>query len=411
MSRTTRFDNGLQVVTEEMPQAASAAIGVFVGVGSRDETLGQHGTSHFLEHLAFKGTDELSAKDLAILVDSFGGDMNAFTTREMTSFQVRLLGEAAHLGTDTLGKILTEPALNPTDIDSERSVILEEIAMANDEPSDFVHEQLGAAVYGDHPLGREVLGSRESILRIDQAVIKGFFSAFYRPVNMVVSAAGAVTHEAIVEQFEPTLGSLSDGVMPKRRRPELIFSRPVISERDIEQVHVSIAFPGLPRADRRRWVMAVLDHIYGGGLSSRLFQKVREESGLCYSIYSDRVTYQDSGYLGVYFAASPAQLSRAAELVDSVTLELISAGITEEELAVAKRYLRSQVLLAREDTASVMSQLGSVLVTGQQIKSAGEILTEIERVKADEVTELAAEVFSGSRQVSAVGPVPHGIFG
>ncbi len=410
MSTITQFDNGLQIVTEELPQAASVAIGVFVGVGSRDETLGEHGISHFLEHLAFKGTNELSAKEIAVLVDSFGGDMNAFTTREMTSFQVHLLGEAAYLGADILRKILTEPAFNLADIDAERSVILEEIAMANDEAADLVHEQLGAVIYGDHPLGREVLGSRESISAIDRDLIREFFSRYYRPVNMVVAAAGALTHDSIVKSFAPYLGAIAKGAPPSRSKPELLFSRPVVCEREIEQVHVSIAYPGLPRGDRRKWVMAVLDHVLGGGLSSRLFQRVREDSGLCYSIFSDRVTYQDSGYLNVYFAASPSQLGRASELVDLVIDEFVSAGITETELAVAKRFLRSQVLLAREDTAAVMSQLGSVLVAGQQIKSVDEILAEVERVAVSEVVELATEVFAGSRQISAVGPVPDGIF-
>ncbi len=410
MSRVTKFDNGLQIVTEEMPQATSVTIGVFVGVGSRDEMLDQHGTSHFLEHLAFKGTKDLSAKELAISVDSFGGDMNAFTTKELTSFQVHLLGEATDLGVDILGRILTEPALNVSDIDSERSVILEEIAMASDEPSDFVQEQLLAALYGAHSLGREVLGSPESITSIDRDVISDFFSTYYGPVNMVVSAAGALKHERILEQFESSLGSISNGRLPQRDKPELSFSKPVITEREIEQVHVSIAYPSLARGDRRRWILAVLDHIYGGGLSSRLFQKVREESGLCYTIYSDRVSYQDSGYLGVYFATSPAQLGRASELVDSVTRDLVSAGITYEELVVAKRFLRAQVLLAREDTASVMAQLGSVLVTGQQIKSVEEVLAEVERVTVDNVMELAEQVFAGSMQISAIGPVPDGVF-
>ena len=411
MSRITNFDNGLRIVTEEMPHAASVAIGVFVGIGSRDEMPSQHGICHFLEHLAFKGTGELSAKELAVLVDSFGGDMNAYTTREMTSFQVHLLGEAANLGSETLCKILTAPAFDVGDVDSERSVILEEIAMAYDEASDYVHELLGAAVFGEHPLGREVLGSRESILAIDRASIWEFFSKYYGPSNMVVSAAGALSHESIVAQFEPFLGSLSGGSSSTRSRPVLNFSTPVVAERDIEQVHVSIAFPGLGRLDDRKWTLAILDHVLGGGLSSRLFQRVREEAGLCYSIYSDRVAYQDTGYFHVYFAASPMQVAYASNLVDSVIEAFVAGGITEEELTVAKRYLRSQILLAMEDTVAIMSQLGSVLVTGQQIKPVEEILSLVEHVTVEEVADLAAEILSGSRQISAVGPVPSGIFG
>lgn len=410
MSRVTSLDNGLRIVTEEMPQATSVALGVFVGVGSRDETIGQHGISHFLEHLAFKGTKELSARDLAILVDSFGGDMNAFTTREMTSFQVKLLAEATDLGVDVLGRILTEPALRVDDIDSERTVILEEIAMAYDEPSDFVQEQLWSVLFGDHSLGREVLGSRDSILATDRKRIQDFFETYYGPPNIVVSAAGDISHERIVERFEKFLGGLEKVKRPTRVKPEYRFSDSVVSERDTEQVHVSIAYPGLARNDPRRWVLAAIDHIYGGGLSSRLFQKVREEAGLCYSIYSDRVAYQDSGFLLVYLATSPALVGMSLELVDSVTKEFVLTGITEEELAVAKRYLRAQVLMAREDAGVVMSQLGSVLVADLQIRSVAEILSEVERVTVDGLMELVTGIFAGPRQMSAVGPVPEGVF-
>lgn len=410
MSQITTFDNGLQIVTEEMPHAASVTIGVFVGVGSRDEASGQYGASHFLEHLAFKGTDDLSARELAISVDSFGGDMNAFTTKEITSFQLRLLGEAMEMGVDILGRILTSPSLNPLDIDSERSVILEEIAMANDEPSDLVHEQLSATIYSDHPLGREVLGSKESIIAMDRSIISEFFSTYYGPNNMVVSAAGSLDHDFLVERFGSTLGAMPLGKVPIRHEPEIQFSQPVVIERDMEQVHVSMAYPGLRRGDPRRWSLSILDQVLGGGLSSRLFQLLREESGLCYSIYSDRVSYQDSGYMGVYFATAAGQLGTALELVDSVIASIVARGIDDEELIVAKRYMRAQLLLAREDSNSVMSQMGSLLVSGQRIKPTEEILAEVERVGVNDVWELAQQLLSSPRQISAVGPVPSQIF-
>lgn len=410
MSRITKFDNGLKIVTEEMPQAASVTIGVFVGVGSRDEAAGQYGASHFMEHLAFKGTDDLSARELAISVDSFGGDMNAFTTKEVTSFQLRLLGEAMEMGVDILGRILMSPSLNSFDIDSERSVIIEEISMANDEPSDLVHEQLSEAIYSGHPLGREVLGTKESIIAMDRSIISEFFSTYYGPNNMVVSAAGSLDHDFLVDRFGSTLGAMPLGKVPIRSEPQIQFSQPVIIERDMEQVHVAMAYPGIRRGDPRRWSLSVLDQVLGGGLSSRLFQMLREESGLCYSIYSDRVSYQDSGYVGIYFATSAAQLGTALELVDSVISSVVARGINEEELIVAKRYIRAQLLLAREDSNSVMSQMGSLVVSGQRIKPIEEILAEVERVSVNDVWELAQQLLNSPRQISAVGPVPSEIF-
>lgn len=409
MARVTKLNNGLRIVTEEMHHVSSVSMGVFVGVGSRDEGAGQYGVSHFLEHLAFKGTKDLSSKDLAIMVDSFGGEMNAFTTKEMTSFHLRLLGEAVGLGVDILGRILTEPAFYQSDIDSERSVILEEIAMANDEPSDFVHEQLSVSLFDGHPLGREVLGSRQSINSMSRETISDFFLTRYGPNTMVVAAAGALSHDELVEGFNSSIGSLPQVEAPSRDKPQVLFGNPVINFRDIEQVHVALAYPGIPKGDSRRWAFAILDQIYGGGLSSRLFQTVREEHGLCYSIYSDQVSYEDSGYLGIYFATSPRQLGRALELVDSVGGDLVAGGVSDQELAVAKRYLRAQILLSKEDTSSVMSRLGSTLIAEQELRSTDEILAEVDRVTAEDVMELAQEILAKSRQLSAVGPVPNGV--
>lgn len=394
-----------------MPHCSSVAIGVYVNAGSRDEQIGQYGASHFLEHLAFKGTSNLSARELAVMVDSFGGEMNAFTMKEMTSFQVRLLGEASDVGIDILNQILTEPALYPTDVESERSVILEEIAMAKDEPADLVHEQLNTKLFDGHPLGREVLGSRESITSMDRSSIIDFFSRYYGPNNMVVAAAGPVNHSRMVDNLSPALGGTAPSQVPVRTVTVVKVGSPVLTERDIEQVHVAIAYPGLSRSDSRRWAYGLLDQLLGGGLSSRLFQTVREEAGLCYTIYSDRVSFHDCGYMGIYFAASPAQVGKALELVDLVTRGIVASGITEDELSIAKRYLRAQVLLSLDDTSAVMSQIGSVLVTNRELRTVDEILKEIDRITVDDVMDVASLVLSQERQLSAVGPVPPEVLG
>lgn len=404
MSRITRLDGGLTIVTEEISTAASAAIGVFVGVGSRDEQDSQYGVSHFLEHLAFKGTDTLSAKELAIVVDSFGGDMNAFTTKEMTTFQLRLLGEARDVGIDILGRILTEPSLKLEDIDSERTVILEEISMAADEPADVVQECLVSTLYHGHSLGKEVLGSRNSILNMSRATIGSFFETYYGQCNMVVSAAGNVDHDSLVRQVEPTLGSRGHGSKSNRVPPDFRIGEMTFIERDIEQIHVAIGFPGLAQDDPRRWTLAVLDQVLGGGISSRLFQTVREEHGLCYSIYSDHVEFVDSGYLELYFATAPNQLEKALDLVKSIVSDLATNGVSRDELAIAKRYLRSQLLLARDDIGSVMSQMGSVLVSGRQLKSLEDLLDMVDGVDQMAVFELAEELLGADMQVCIVGP-------
>lgn len=405
MERVSRLDSGLTIVSAEMPYSASVSIGVFIKVGSRDESGNQYGASHFLEHLIFKGTESLSARELAAVVDSFGGEMNAFTTKEMTSFQLRLLDEAVGIGIDILGQILTAPALRQFDIDSERSVILEEIAMAADEPADLVQEMLASVIYNGHPLGREVLGSRESILSMSRATIEEFFTTYYGPRNMVIAAAGNVDHDQLVEKFRDTLGSLQGGQALRRIEPIPKFGPAKIFERDIEQAHIALGFRGISRNDPRRWELAILDQLLGGGISSRLFQVVREDHGLCYSIYSDHVAFGDSGYMEVYFATTAGQVDNSLQLIDLVIKDLVSRGVTEEEMTVAKRYLRAQLLLSMDDSGSVMSQIGSRLVWDRQPSSVAAILEEIESVTRASVNHLAEELLRSGMQVCVVGPV------
>jgi predicted Zn-dependent peptidase len=405
LTRVSKLDSGLTIVSAEMPYSASVSIGVFVKVGSRDESGSQYGASHFLEHLIFKGTESLSARDLAVVVDSFGGEMNAFTTKETTSFQLRLLDEAVEIGIDILGQILTAPALRPLDIDSERSVILEEIAMASDEPADLVQEMLASVIYNGHPLGREVLGSRESIISMDRATIDKFFTAYYGPPNMVVAAAGHVNHDLLIEKFQAMFTSLQGDKSLHRVQPVPKFGPAKIIERDIEQVHIALGFRGISRSDPRWWELAILDQLLGGGISSRLFQVVREDHGLCYSIYSDHVAFGDSGYMEVYFATTPGQVDSSLRLIDLVVKDLVSRGVTEEELAVAKRYLRAQLLLSMDDSGSVMSQIGSRLIWDREPNSVAEMLAEIESVSRAGVNHLAEELLESDMQICVVGPI------
>src|SRR5918997_797470 len=313
--RATTLDNGMQVVTEAMPDAHSVTIGFWVDAGGRDERPEEAGASHFLEHLLFKGTETRSAHSIAEDIEAVGGDMNAFTTKEYTAFYTRLIDEDLDLGLDILSDIMWAPAFRPDEIEAERQVILEEINMHEDEPSDLVHELLHEALYPGHPLGREVLGDRSTITAMTRDDIAGYFEAHYRPRAIVVAAAGNVEHDQVVAGIESRFAG-PPGDRPARARPPLPPARSVIvSNRPTEQAHVVVGCRALARDDDDRFALSVLNQILGGGMSSRLFQEIREKRGLVYSVYSYRSAYVESGALAIYAGTSPG---RAHEVLDLI---------------------------------------------------------------------------------------------
>jgi predicted Zn-dependent peptidase len=404
MITAERLACGAWLVTEPMAEVASAAIGAWVGTGARDEDDTHAGCSHFLEHLLFKGTPRWSAARIAEAIDEVGGDMNAFTTKEYTAFYVRLLSEHVDLGVDVLASIMTDPALRPEEVEAERQVISDEILMHADEPADLAVEQLTAAMFPRHPLGREVLGSVESIETLDVATIRRFFTDHYRTGNLVLSAAGDVDHERLAAAVDARFAERSGGGAPKREGPDQPPEPLVVTTRPTEQVHLALGMRAPGRHAETRWALAILNHVLGGGLSSRLFQEVRERRGLAYSIWSDRVHYEEVGMVSVGVGTAPEHAGEVLDLVHAEIDELGAHGITDRELAVAKGNLRAETLLSLEDSGARMSRVGSSHLLYGSVLSVDEVLAKIEAVEPADVAAVAAELADTERVLSVVGP-------
>ena len=398
------LDCGIRLVTEAMPGVSSACLGYWVGTGSRDETADQAGISHFLEHLLFKGTPSRSARAIAEAVDAVGGDMNAFTTKEYTAFYVRTLAEDLDLGLEVLGDIMMNPALRPDEVDAERQVILEEVLMHLDEPSDVVQERFAEAMFPGHPLGREVLGLPEVITAVTVPAIRAFFDEHYRPGNIVVAAAGRVEHARLAAALEERFVGAPVGCPPQRQAPSDAVVRLDVTTRDTEQAHLVLGVRGPARRSSDRFALSLLNHTLGGGLSSRLFQKIREERGLCYSVVSDRVAYADAGALAVSVGTAPERVPEVLELVIAELDDLASRGVREDELALAKSSLRAETLLGVEDSGSRMSRIGASLLLHDEVLTLDELSQRYAAVTTAEVAETAARVLAGERVLAVVGP-------
>jgi predicted Zn-dependent peptidase len=402
--KTSVLDSGIRLVTESMPHVASASIGVWVGTGSRDETPEQSGISHFLEHLLFKGTEVRTAREIAEAVDAVGGDMNAYTTKEYTTFYVRALSEHLQLGLDILCDILREPALREDDVDAERQVILEEVLMHRDEPADVVQELFSEAMFLRHPLGREVLGEPDVIQTVTVPEIRAFFDQHYLPCNMVVAAAGDVVHEVVAKEIERRFVGREGGDVPTRTAPDTDLRRLSVDHRDTEQAHLVLGVRGPERRSPDRFSLAALNHALGGGLSSRLFQEVRETRGLAYSIGSDRVAYDDGGALAVSVGTAPEHTVEVLELIGRELDSLRDDGITERELEVAKGHLRADLMLSLEDSGARMARIGASLLLHDRVLTVDDLLGKIASVTLTDVAGSAARVLSGERVLAVVGP-------
>ena len=405
---TEVLECGVRLVTETMADVRSATVGVWVGTGSRDEDDERAGASHFLEHLLFKGTPTWGAAEIAEAIDEVGGDMNAFTTKEYTAFYVRLLAQDLPLGLDVLSAITTTPALRPEDIDAERQVILDEILMHTDEPADFAAEQCTAALFPGHPLGREVLGTPSSVAALDRDAIHDFFETHYRAENLVVAAAGDVDHGALAREVGTRFARRSGGAAPKRTPPEAPGRPLVVDRRPTEQVHMVLGMLAPGRHAPERWPLAVLNHVLGGGISSRLFQEIRERRGLAYSIWSERTHYDEVGTLTVTVGTAPEHAPEVLALVGTELDRIGQDGITARELQVAQGHLRAETLLSLEDSGARMSRIGSSLLLHGRIMEVDEVLSRVEAVTVDDVAAVAADLTATARTLSVVGPFTPG---
>ncbi|MFN2502794.1 MAG: M16 family metallopeptidase [Acidimicrobiales bacterium] len=406
----TRLANGLSVVTEAVPGSASVALGFWVDAGSRDERPEVAGASHFLEHLLFKGTEDRSAHEIAEAIEAVGGEMNAFTTKEYTAFYVRLLHEDLDLGLDILSEIMWAPAFRPDEINAERQVILEEILMHEDEPADLVHDLCQEAIYPGHPLGREVLGDATTISAMTRDDISGYFRAQYRPDSIVFAAAGKVDHDQLVAGVERRFTG-PDGGGPVREQQALVPARPLaVTNRQTEQAHLVVGMRAPARDDDDRFALSVLNQLLGGGMSSRLFQEIREKRGLVYSVYSYRAAYLETGLLAVYAGTSPARAATVLDLISAELDRLLQDEVPERELAVARGHVKGSIVLALEETSSRMSRIGRSQLVHGEVMSLDELVERTAAVSAADVRRVIERVVAGPRTLAVVGPFSEDAF-
>jgi predicted Zn-dependent peptidase len=400
----TTLANGVRVVTESMPSALSVSIGFWAGIGSRDESSSLAGASHFLEHLLFKGTSTRSARDIAEAVDAVGGEMNAYTSKEHTAYYTRLPSAELSFGMELMADVLADPAFRPPEIEAEREVILEEILMSRDAPDDRVHSVLLEAMYPDHSIGREVLGEPDTVTGMGRDQISTFFEAHYTPANIVVAVAGDVEHDAVVRQLDGYLADSHQGTRPERRAPTPPRTGLTVERRETEQAHLALGWVGVHYDDPGRYALAVANQIIGGGAASRLFQEIREQRGLVYTVYSSPSSFSDGGMVTVYAGTAPEKVGEVLPLVDTVLDDFVEAGPTDKELTVAKGYLEGSMVLGLEDSGSRMSRLGSSEIIRGDVIPVAEHIAKIRAVTADDVTRIAEQVFAGPPMLAAVGP-------
>jgi predicted Zn-dependent peptidase len=402
----TILPNGLRILTERMPQIRSASLGFWVGVGSRDEPLEISGISHFLEHLLFKGTARRSAREIAEAFDSLGGELNAFSAKEYTCYYAKVLDDYLEPAIEIMSDMIRNSLFRPADIDAERKVILEEISMHEDSPDDLIHDLFASTLWEAHPLGQGVLGHANIIKALNQEDLTGYFRRNYSPSNMVLAVAGSVDHDKLVDLVIKHFGQEEWGGKQERHQvlPE-VHSQTAVYKRTTEQAHVVLGTLGLPRRHPDRFALAVLDNILGGGMSSRLFQKIREEKALAYSVFSYHSMFIETGLMAVYAGTNPENVDNVISLIGQEIKQLLSSGITAEELARSKGHIKGNLVLGLEDSGGRMTRIGKSELVQGEILSLDELIERIDAVSRAKVKELAEEIFGKNPLVlTVIGP-------
>jgi predicted Zn-dependent peptidase len=411
--RRTVLPGGLRVITEFLPAVRSVALGIWVGVGSRDEDQAHAGATHYLEHLLFKGTKRRTALDISSEMDAVGGEMNAFTAKEYTCYYARVLDANLPLAVDVLSDMVTSSLITMKDVDAERNVVLEEIAMNEDDPSDTVHEAFTAKLFGDTPLGRPILGTVDSINGITRDQIFEHYEARYTPEHLVVAAAGNLDHEAVVQlvtqAFGPVLGRAAEPAAPRLNGGHGGFGGQAgvgttLVSRGIEQANLVLGCEALARTDDRRFALGVLNAAFGGGMSSRLFQEVREKRGLAYSVYSFTAQHADTGMWGIYVGCLPAKADEVLAICAEEITRVVEGGLTDAELARGKGQVRGSIVLGLEDPSSRMSRLGKSELVYPRLEPVDDVLASIDAVTHDDVRAVAAEILTRPKALAVVGP-------
>jgi predicted Zn-dependent peptidase len=400
----TTLPNGLRVISQDMPSVRSVAIGCWVDTGSRDENPEEAGASHFLEHLLFKGSEAWSARRISDSFDAVGAHHNAFTSKEYTAFWARLRDADLPMGVEVLGEMLQRPAFRQEEIDSERHVVLEEINMNEDDPTDVAHEQFIHALWEGHPLAPPILGSKESIIGLSRETIYDYWHRRYTPRSVVVAVAGRIDHDAVVAMVEDHFGTWEGAADGRSVDPPTVEPRVAVRHRDTEQAHLVIGSPGLARNDDRRFAMIVTDHILGGGMSSRLFHEIRETRGLAYAVHSFRMPFAKAGANAVYVGTTPSQTAEVLKLVRGELDKMMDSGVTADELERAKGHVAGSLAISLEDANSRMTRLGRNELTGVEHLSVDAIVAEITAVTENDVVELARSVYGSPYVIGAAGP-------
>ncbi len=412
MLRRTEYRSGLRVVTEEMPGVRSVALGIWVDVGSRDERPSVAGASHFLEHLLFKGTKKRSAQDIAEAFDAVGGDLNAFSAKEYTCYHCRVLDRDLPMAVEFMGDMLQGSVIATADVEAERGVILEEIGMRDDAPDDLIHDLFAETLWKGHPLGRPVLGTRETIKGVARGQVHGFYRRHYRPKRFVVAAAGNLRHDELCRLVEsafetgPRVSSNGDGKHETRAggRVPPASGRSLVTNRKTEQAHLCLGTTGLSRSHPDRFAFGVVNVALGGGMSSRLFQEIREKRGLAYSVYSYHSQFAETGLFCVYAGTTPKRAKEVLSIVRDQLGGIAASGVTAEELERAKGHLKGSLVLSLEETAGRMSRIGKSEIGHGEILTVDEILDRIDAVTLETAQRVAADVFGRPQTLTVVGP-------
>jgi predicted Zn-dependent peptidase len=412
VSRTV-LPGGLRVVTEFLPAVRSVAFGIWVGVGSRDEDEEHAGATHYLEHLLFKGTRRRTALEISSAMDAIGGEMNAFTAKEYTCYYARVLDADLPLAVDVLSDMVTSSLIMPKDVDAERNVVLEEIAMNDDEPSDTVHEAFTAKLFGDTPLGRPILGTADSINAITREQIVEHYQARYTPDQLVVAAAGNLDHammtELVRQAFGPALDRAAEPAGPRLNGSHSgsgagFGAGTTLISRGIEQANLVLGCEALARTDDRRFALGVLNSAFGGGMSSRLFQEIREKRGLAYSVYSFSAQHADTGMWGIYVGCLPSKADEVLAICTEEIARVVEDGLTDAELARGKGQVRGSIVLGLEDPSSRMSRLGKSELVYPRLEPVEEVLASIDAVTHDDIRAVAADILTRPKALAVVGP-------
>jgi predicted Zn-dependent peptidase len=407
----TVLPSGLRIVTEEVPSVRSAAIGIWVNVGSRDETPAVAGASHFLEHLLFKGTTRRTALEISSTIEAVGGEMNAFTSKEYTCFYARVIDTDLPMAIDVVSDLITSSIVSALDVDAERKVVLEEIAMRDDDPSDLVHDLYAETYYGDTQLGRPILGTIKSIKDMTRSSVFNYYKKKYLPQDLVVAVAGNIKHKRVVAMVEEALSR--DNFLDVKGSPQIRPNTPVktkpmqnvgLMTRKTEQAHMFYGMEGVARSDERRFAMGVLASALGGGMSSRLFQEIREKRGLAYSVYAYAQQFAGSGQIGFYAGCNPTKAIEVIEIIREVLADVAENGMSHEEIERAKGAVRGSLVLSQEDSGSRMSRIGKNEIVYGQVMGFDEILKAISRVNPTDVREIANEFLTKSPTLALVGP-------